>query len=72
MEPGGSLPCSQQPANFEVVTFRNQLILYGERLLDPRPTPKLVHRSVVECVNIITMRPQDCQFILEILKRFVF
>jgi len=39
MEPEGSSPCLQQPANPEPpVTFRNNLILYGEELLAPGPT----------------------------------
>jgi hypothetical protein len=37
MEPEVSLTCSQEPANFEVLCD----ISYGEKLLTPRPTPKL-------------------------------
>jgi hypothetical protein len=42
MEPGGSLPQSQElkcPRLF--CLFRNIMIFYGEELLAPRPTPKL-------------------------------
>jgi hypothetical protein len=43
MEPGGSLPHSQQPATCPYLCrlFRNIIIFYGEELLAPRPTPRL-------------------------------
>jgi hypothetical protein len=47
MEPGGSLPHSQQPATCPspcprlCTLFRNILIFYGEELLALRPSPKL-------------------------------
>jgi hypothetical protein len=43
MEPPGSLPYSQEPAPVPrpCVTCRDKLVLYGEELLAPRPTPKV-------------------------------
>jgi len=43
MEPEGSLPHSQVPANCPnpVLTFRNKIHFYGVELLALRPTPKL-------------------------------
>jgi len=42
MEPEGSLPCSQNPANSEALcNISWQAGFYGEELLCPCPTPKL-------------------------------
>jgi len=68
MEPKGSLPHLQVPANFpylksispgpriSVWTFRNKIRFYGEELSAPRPTPKL------EDYPLSAVR--DCLFIM--------
>jgi len=59
MEPEGSLQCSQQPAKFEVVTFRKKPIFYGEELLAPRKAgrPPLVRRPRLLIQYIRTYSP---------------
>jgi len=51
MEPEGLLLCSLEPA---AVTFRKELLFYGEKLLAPQPTPKLEdHSPYLEAVSSI-------------------
>jgi hypothetical protein len=68
MEPEGSLPHSQEPAEVVLealnykprlcIVFRNMVISYGEELLAPRPTPKLEDHplsAVRDCIFAATL-----------------
>jgi hypothetical protein len=63
MEPGGSLPHSQEPATCPCQTisagprpcemFRNMVIFYGEELLAPRPTTQPGGPPLVGCPRLL-------------------
>jgi hypothetical protein len=52
MELEGSLPCSQEPTNSEVLCkISNQVGFCDEELVTPRPTSKLENHLLSACVE---------------------
>jgi hypothetical protein len=54
MEPKGVLQCSQEAASpSPCLTFGNKLSFYGEELLSPLSTPKLLHHPLSALRNCL-------------------